>query len=171
MISSQIPKKAQALFFYQIKDVQGFKQALAKFIPFIATETSVAKGRNDIAQHKNSGASGLLNLKFTTVSFSSKGLVKLGVKDDINDASFTAGQLADAQSLGDKGTTQNNVFEPDWLFPFKHDIHGLFSICGPSVQIVQLELLAVLAHFHCTIREVYKVVGSVRPGAEDGHEQ
>ena len=171
MISSQIPKKAQAFFFYQIKDVDDFKSALAKFIPFIATETAVAKGRDDIAQHKKSGAGGLLNLKFTTVSFSSKGLVKLSIKDDLNDASFTAGQLADAQSLGDKGTTQNNVFEPDWLFPFKHDIHGLFSITGPSIQVVQLELLAVLAHFHCTIREVYKVIGSVRPGPEDGHEQ
>lgn len=102
---------------------------------------------------------------------------QLGITDEIGDSAFDKGMLADAQTLGDQGTTSSSgVFTPDWIPAFKHDIHGLLMVSGERNETVEEKLedirkiFSVGAH-DATMHEVLSIVGDVRPGKEAGHEQ
>lgn len=102
----------------------------------------------------------------------------MGITDDIGDAAFNNGQLADAQSLGDKGSVDaSKTFVPaDWLDAFRHPVHGVIILSGPSHLSVKAMLRNVEQIFrvnshHASIKIVLDVVGDVRPGKEKGHEQ
>lgn len=85
--------------------------------------------------------------------------------------------LADAQNLGDKGTTSaSGTFSPDWDPEFKEDIHGLILITGDSHTTVNETLAKVEKIFsvkarNASIHEVTRKIGDVRPHKEAGHEQ
>jgi hypothetical protein len=84
--------------------------------------------------------------------------------------------LADAQNLGDNGTSVPGSFDPDWLEEFKGVIHGLILITGDSHTTLDTKLSEIKDMFSvekdgATIHEVFTVVGDVRPDAELGHEQ
>ncbi len=101
----------------------------------------------------------------------------MGINDDIGDGTFTTGMLADASSLGDKGTTSaSGAFDPDWDPEFKQDIHGLILIAGNSHATVnetfrQVERIFSVKTQNATIHEVTRKIGDVRPKKEAGHEQ
>lgn len=170
-ISAGLPKKAEIFFFFQITDVTKFRSGLSKLIPHIASTTDVTQAREDIVKKKMADKNCSLNLNFLNISFAAKGLQKLGIKDDVKDDVFVQGQLSDAKSLGDPGQIHGKDFEPDWIYPFKHEIHGVLLVAGATNQSVQFHLDAALAVLVGSVREVYKIVGNVRPGPEDGHEQ
>jgi hypothetical protein len=92
------------------------------------------------------------------------------------DTAFLAGQKADAEALGDQGTSTGGTFEPDWLPPFKQEIHGLIIFSGDSHATVNSKLKEVLHIFgfgtsKSSVTEVFRITGDVRPGKEAGHEQ
>ena len=84
--------------------------------------------------------------------------------------------LADAQDLGDKGSTVSNNFVPDWVPAFKQEIDGLILVSGESHLTVEEKLLEIerifqIGTFNASIHKMISIVGDVRPGKEKGHEQ
>ncbi|KAI0353796.1 Dyp-type peroxidase [Trametes cingulata] len=176
-----LPKKSQQYIIFQIDDnVTAFRQHLAKLIPLITTTSQVMQDRAKIAANKKAAqeqgkAPELLKLSGVNIAFSHAGLVKLGITDDIGDSAFTGGQLKDAPTLGDQGTTVNGTFVPDWIPAFKSTIHGVILISGDSDVTIAATRLAIEAIFNfgahnATLHEVITLQGTVRPGAEKGHE-
>lgn len=98
------------------------------------------------------------------------------IRDDIGDGAFNAGMLADADSLGDAGTTSADGFEPSWDPEFKQEIHGLILIAGDCHATADRSLAVIKEIFSvgkqdATIQEVVRIVGDVRPGELSAHEQ
>ena len=85
--------------------------------------------------------------------------------------------LAQAQQLGDAGKQgPGGVFDPDWDPAFKQGVHGVINIAGDSNDTILAELYKVENIFQvgqkdATIQKVLRLVGNVRPGNEEGHEQ
>ncbi|KLO11577.1 Dyp-type peroxidase [Schizopora paradoxa] len=165
------PKRAEDFVFFTIQDVAGFKQALKQLQPLITSTADVQAARKQIDDHKKCNAPGLLKIVGTNIAFSAKGLTKLGVTESLGDADFAAGQLADAQNLGDTGTTDSSGnFVPDWLPQFKSAIDGILLIAGDSILTVEEQRNKVELVLGKTINAVLTVNGLVRPGKEKGHE-
>lgn len=100
----------------------------------------------------------------------------MGINDEIGDRAFDGGMLADAQNLGDLGSTSSSAFTPDWVPAFKQDIHGMILVSGdshPSVakKLREVERIFSVRTHRPIIHEVIRIVGDVRPGEEKGHEQ
>ncbi|THH17068.1 dyp-type peroxidase [Bondarzewia mesenterica] len=182
-ILSGLPKKTQTYVFFQITNSNAFRTALAHLVPLITSTKEVVGHRQSIADNKaaaarNSHEPPLLEIVGVNVAFSQIGLNTMGIKDDIQAEPnpFKAGQLKDAQNLGDKGVTdKSGNFVPDWIDAFKHPVHGVFIISGhdhPSVskKVHEVEHIFGVDGQHPSFKEVLKVVGDVRPGKEKGHE-
>ncbi|CAL1715804.1 unnamed protein product [Somion occarium] len=175
-ILAGIPKKFETTMFFQISnDVEGFRKRLTQIVPLITTTTEVSGHREAISKNKEEAAAqgrkpDLLPIVGVTLAFSQFGLKKIGVNDPIGDPAFQAGQLADAQNLGDKGTTTNGTFTPDWLPAFKNQVHGVFVIAGDSHITIDARLVQIRLILGTTIHEVFSVTGNVRPGDQKGHE-
>lgn len=177
-ILAGLSKKTETYFFFQIgTNVSGFRQQLAKLVPFITSTTKVSQHKHQISQHKKKGAAGLLKIIAVNISFSHRGLVKIGIKDEIGDKVFEAGMLSDAQNLGDKGTTSSDgKFNPDWDPAFKDGkIDGLIILSGDCHVTVKEDLKKIRELFlvgtkDALIHDVITIVGDVRPGKEKGHE-
>lgn len=178
-----LPKKTQTYFFFQIDNlrVHDFRKQLVKLIPLITTTAQAIVDQEKIAQHKKSTAQGkgappLLKLSGVNLVFSHKGLLQLGIKDDIGDTAFTGGMLADASNLGDQGTGSSPAtFVPDWIPAFKQDIHGMILISGDchvsvAETLAEIEQIFWVGAHNAIIHEVLRIVGDVRPGRETGHE-
>jgi hypothetical protein len=100
----------------------------------------------------------------------------MGIHDEIGDSVFNAGMLADAESLGDKGTKSSGTFDPAWIPEFKAEIHGLILVTGDNRTTVEESLTEIknifsLGKENATIHQVLRLVGDVRPGALSAHEQ
>nr|7ANV_A Chain A, ancestral D-type dye decolorizing peroxidase [Geotrichum candidum] len=178
-----LPKKTETYFFFKITDAAAFRKHLKQLIPLITTTAQVQKDRKAIDEHKKSNQKSgkppeLLPLAGVNIAFSHAGLKKLGINDDnLGDTAFKAGQLADAQNLGDPGTGNAGAkFVPDWDPAFKEkDIHGVILVAGDSHETVDKKLQEIEAIFgvggpHASIHEVLTIQGDVRPGDEKGHE-
>ena len=121
-------------------------------MPLITTSTQVLEDHKAIDDHRKHHRPGLVPLTGTNVAFSSAGLKKLGITDQLDQASrdpppsglgpFTGGQFADAQFLGDPGRKvptvgDPNHYEPAWRNEFKQSIHGVFLITADSWDRVE----------------------------------
>lgn len=100
----------------------------------------------------------------------------MGINDDIGDSVFNAGMLADAQHLGDQGSSASGKFDPDWIPEFKQEIHGLILVTAESRATVDKKLAMIKQMFSvgekdATMHQVLSLVGDVRPGTQSGHEQ
>ncbi|KAF8625445.1 hypothetical protein AX17_006846 [Amanita inopinata Kibby_2008] len=78
-----------------------------------------------------------------------------------------------ALEIGETGT--GPTFEPDWLPPFKQEIHGLIIFTGDSHNAVDAKMGDVLEMFGIgtpaqSISEVTRIAGDVRPDPYAGHE-
>jgi len=156
------PKKTETFVFFEIEHANDFRTHLINLVPCIASAADVNRARDDIDKHKKKSG-GLLPLAFLNIAFSSRGLKKLGINDNIQDADFTNGQFADAANLGDNAS--------EWLDEFRgSSIDGVIQVAGDSVPSVDLYLLKALMILGNTIRKVIEISGHVRPGKEDGHE-
>ncbi|KAG8742055.1 hypothetical protein FRC10_002081, partial [Ceratobasidium sp. 414] len=109
----------------------------------------------------------LIPLPLLNIAFSQQGLNALGIKDDIGDAAFSKGQLADAQTLGDQGTTTNRGFDPHWEPAFKNRIDGVLLAAGESWNTVDLVVKTALDTLGQSVTVVYSLKGAVRPGDQE----
>ncbi|KAG9671890.1 hypothetical protein KCU99_g7402, partial [Aureobasidium melanogenum] len=96
--------------------------------------------------------------------------------EDIGDAVFTAGMLADAQNLGDTGSTSASRFEPYRIPEFKKQMDGMILVAGDGHRTVDQQIQHINTIFSvggssASIDMVLKLSGDVRPGAESGREQ
>lgn len=177
-ISAGFPKKAEAFYFFQIKDdVAAFRARLHALVPLITSNAAVTEGRKNIAEHKAKKHAHHLPVAFTNIAFSARGLQKLGVNaGDAGDEGFTNGMLPDAKALGDAGRAGGGAdgtqaFDPAWLPEFKGGaIDGVILVAGDSARSVHHALDKALAALHHTVHQVFKISGNVRPGKEEGHE-
>ncbi|KAH0001952.1 hypothetical protein KCU78_g14625, partial [Aureobasidium melanogenum] len=171
------PKKTETFLFFQIPGnaVFEFRSSLARLLPKITTAQNTIDDRVEIRQHKRHHKTRLTKCG-TNVAFTSKGLKKLGMTEDIGDAVFTGGMLADAQNLGDTGSTTASRFEPDWIPEFKKQMDGVILVAGDGHRTVDQQIQHINTIFSiggssASIDMVLKLSGDVRPGAESGHEQ
>ncbi|KAH8164444.1 dyp-type peroxidase [Xylaria polymorpha] len=169
-------KKNQIFFFFRVKAGQAsnFRDDLRSFIPLVTTTTQAKKFHQTIKDGKKQATEQgkpfpLIENSGVNVAFSKKGLVALGITDNTGDPIFENGMLADAgpSSLGDDLT----VWDPN----FKKDIHGVITVTANSKIVLERTVDQIKRIFHVgrpdvTIEEVTRLVGQVRPGAEDGHE-
>lgn len=179
-ILAGLPKKTQTYFFFLIDEsrVQAFRRQLALLIPLITTTAQVFSHHEKISQNKKDAVGrgvspSLLKISGVNIVFSQKGLVKMGINDNIGDDVFSKGMLADAPTLGDPGTATSD--SPDWVPAFKQGVDGMILVSGESHQTVAETLAEIERIFfvgaHCaTIHEALRIVGDVRPGKEKGHE-
>jgi hypothetical protein len=103
-------------------------------------------------------------------------LSQMGIYDEIGDSVFSAGMLADAENLGDKGTKSSGTFDPAWIPEFKAVIHGLILVTGDNRTTTEESLEKIKTIFSvgkadASIHQVLRLVGDVRPGALAAHEQ
>ncbi|KAG9765642.1 hypothetical protein KCU73_g334, partial [Aureobasidium melanogenum] len=135
------PKKTETFLFFQIPGnaVSEFRSSLARLLPKITTAQNTIDDRVEIRQHKRHHKTRLTKCG-TNVAFTSKGLKKLGMTEDIGDAVFTGGMLADAQNLGDTGSTTASRFEPDWIPEFKKQMDGVILVAGDGHRTVDQQI-------------------------------
>lgn len=184
ILTGGLPKKTETFYFFQIDPayVRDFRTQLTQLLPLITSTAEVLNDqRPQIAQSKKYAAEQgsdppLLEISGVNIAFTHKGLILMGIKDEIGDSAFDAGMLAGAAALGDKGTTSaSGEFNPNWVPAFKHDIHGVILITGDCHETVdrklaQIENIFYVGAHNALIHEVYRTVGDVRPGKEKGHE-
>ncbi|KAF9002157.1 peroxidase TAP [Cyathus striatus] len=181
-ILSGLPKKTETWYFFQIVDPTDFRRRFRNFIPYVKSVAQVLKDRDDIEKHKRkhdqSGTKPhLIPLVGVNVAFSHFGLDKIGVDDkNLVDTAFMTGQRIDAgATLGDKGTSSEGNFDPDWDPAFKNEIHGVFIIAGDSHGTVEKKVGEIEKVFGVgapspSIKEVARVRGDSRPGDLSAHE-
>ncbi|KAJ7098358.1 hypothetical protein C8R44DRAFT_748201 [Mycena epipterygia] len=117
-------KNKELFFFFGIANAKVFKAKLRSDILPLVTSTTQILGNVTTA----------LN-----IAFSHTGLLALNVSDTLGDPDFTAGQRANAGTLGDPGTT-------NWVPQFVGtNIHGLILIASDTVNNVN-STLASLKH-------------------------
>ncbi|KAI1753993.1 hypothetical protein F4782DRAFT_545332 [Xylaria castorea] len=167
-------KKNQSFFFFRIKagQVSGFRDDLRSFIPLITSTTEAKRFHETINEGKKEASKQgkpfpLIENSGVNIAFSKKGLVALGITDDIGDPFFEKGMLADAGDLGDDLA--------DWDANFKKDIHGAITVTANNKTVLErtvdhIKKIFRVGHQDVTIEEVTRLLGQTRPGAEDGHE-
>ncbi|KAL9609257.1 MAG: hypothetical protein Q9167_005958 [Letrouitia subvulpina] len=173
-----IPKKTETYFFFQIKDthVHEFRAQLAHLIPLITSTAQVQHDRKRISESKKEKQGHIIKIIGVNIAFSHKGLVKLGITDQIGDKTFNAGMLADAENLGDPGTKPSSgPFDPDWKPEFKKEIHGMILVAGDSrttthEKMEQVTKIFKVGEHDASIHRIFQIIGDVRPGKEQGHE-
>jgi len=147
-------KLNELFFFYEINNVDDYKCALrSKEVISLITSTAILIGPAEFQP-----------LAFLNMGFSQRGLVKLGVTDDLGDEFFTKGQKADAPELKD------NL--DDWEAPWStsEGIHGVFLIGSDEQRHVDDLLKTLLNAFGSSVSEITRIQGVSRPGPQAGHE-
>jgi hypothetical protein len=147
---------------------EAFREAMPTLSKNITCATRTQDLRNEIKQRPKDGT--LMKAQLLNIAFSKDGLKALGIDDDLKDDHFSAGQYAEAQTLGDPGTVNSEgVFEPEWDNEFKHPIDGLILAATESDGTME-ELLENLEGWlpskgaKKAIDIVNVVKGSVRSG-------
>jgi len=171
-----LQKKVQEFVFFQITDVTLFRQAMKAIVPFITTTAQVQQQAAQIAQHKASGASGLLPLPCTNLAFSNSGLTKMGLDTTqlisaTSGNNFINGQQSDAVStLQDPTTTSSGKVVPDWDAEFLEQIDGVFLLASDSTLTLTTLRASLEAIWLTSIKVIVTLDAAVRPGTEAGHE-
>ncbi|KAG8736144.1 hypothetical protein FRC10_009652 [Ceratobasidium sp. 414] len=159
-----LPKKKQEFIFFVIADSAKFKAAIPSLR--VTSTGDVIRSREAIAQAKQANPGSLVPLPLLNIAFSRRGLDALGIKDDLGDAVFSAGQLADARNLGDEGKTIGGKFDPNWEQAFKTRIDAVLLVVGETWVTVNAKVAEALQTFGDSVRVVDNLKASVRPGAE-----
>lgn len=146
-------KQLELFLFFQIPEVPVFKKYF---------HTYVLPKITSVNQILSVGTQPVVALN---VAFSQRGLYKLGVQDNVFDSPFTGGQAADANNLGDPGTT-------NWVPQFAAgNIDGVFLIASDNITYINTFknwLLTTLTPSGIT--DLYELQGNIRPPPFDGHE-
>ncbi|KAI8946060.1 Dyp-type peroxidase [Xylaria longipes] len=156
-----LAKKNQTFFFFSIKANQAsrFRDDLARLIPSITTTTQARAFHDAIKKAKNENSRELIKNHGVNIAFSHKGLLALGIEDDLGDAVFKNGMFADIKNLGDDLA--------EWVENFKKDIHGVILVTANSEDDLGEALHNVkrkfsVGHKLATIEEVTRLSGDTR---------
>ncbi|KAG9090904.1 hypothetical protein FRC06_000832 [Ceratobasidium sp. 370] len=163
-----LPKKKQEFVFFVITDAAKLKAALPSLQ--VTSTGDVIRSREAITKAKQQNPGTLVPLPLLNIAFSQHGLDALGIKDRLGDAVFSAGQLADAHNLGDQGKTTGGKFDPDWEQAFKIRIDAVLLVVGETWATVNAKVAETLNTLGDSVRVVYDLKASVRPGDNKGHE-
>ncbi|KAI1346831.1 hypothetical protein F5Y01DRAFT_319408 [Xylaria sp. FL0043] len=167
-------KKNELFFFFRVRAgrASSFREDLRLFIPLVTSTTEAKKFHHSIKEGKKEAAEQkkqfpLIDNSGVNIAFSQKGLVALGITDDIGDDVFKKGMLADAGNLGDDLS--------EWDADFKKEIHGVIAITSNNKIILERALDHVkkifrIGQMDAAIDEVTRLLGQTRPGTENGHE-
>ena len=145
-------KQREALLFFEIKDPKKFKSKLGTDIHSRITSAIQIL---DVNTQPLAG---------TNIAFSQRGLNVLGIKDDLKDSHFKAGQIKDAAAYGDG--IQN--WEPSFAGT---TVHGVFTIASDKQEYVDNEITELFNILGDSIKEVHRVRSKARPGDQLGHER
>ncbi|KAF8596577.1 Dyp-type peroxidase [Ceratobasidium sp. AG-I] len=162
------PKRKEEFVFFMISEPAGFKSALPKLK--ITSTADVIQSQGAIAEARAADPTCLIPLSFLNIAFSQRGLHKIDVNDDIGDFAFAEGQLHQAEILGDDGVKTSTGFDPHWEPAFKDGVDGVLLIAGDSWKSVNATVAAALHTLGTSVKVVYRLKGSVRPGEEKGKE-
>jgi Dyp-type peroxidase family len=166
-----LQKNLERFLFFQIADVPTFKATLRNKLARRITSTREVQEREfQLRDYKNHGNKEPLPNVGVNISLTVSGLQKLvqGINPNSLDASFAAGAVAQAKSLGDP---LNPTGTPNWLPDFlSGKIDGVFLITGGSQLAVNSEATLTLGILGKSISVIHDETGNVRPGAEKGHE-
>ncbi|KAJ7723414.1 fungal peroxidase [Mycena metata] len=145
-------KNKELFFFFGIENATEFKAKLkSDILPLVTTTTQLLNVSTQPTTALN-------------IAFSQTGLFALNITDNLNDAPFAGGQLADIGNLGDPGTT-------NWVPQFVGtDIHGVILLASDTVDNINTELASIQSKLGDCITEIYSLQGAARPGNEQGHE-
>ncbi|GAB1527441.1 dye-decolorizing heme-containing peroxidase [Rhizoctonia solani] len=162
------PKKKEQFIFFVIRDAVKFKSAIPTLK--VTSTADVVEARKNIEDQKSQLGGGLVPLAFLNIAFSKSGLKELDITEDLGDQPFALGQLRDAENLGDDGVTEADGFHPSWEQAFKNRVDGVLVIAGESWVSVAAKVAEAMAVLTTSVRVVYTLKGSVRPGEQKGHE-
>jgi Dyp-type peroxidase family len=166
-----LQKNFERFLFFQIVDVAGFKLAVkSQLVQRISTTRDVQIREFQLRDQKQHGNRVPLPNVGLNLSFTATGFEKL--VPDVNaatiDASFSAGAVNQAKSLGDP---ISGTGAPEWLPDFLSGrIDGVFLATGGTKAAVDGEATLVLGILGKSVSVVHDETGNVRPGAERGHE-
>ncbi|RYC54895.1 hypothetical protein CHU98_g11314 [Xylaria longipes] len=156
-----LAKKNQTFFFFSIKANQAsrFRDDLARLIPSITTTTQARAFHDAIKKAKNENSCELIKNHGINIAFSYKGLLALGIEDDLGDAVFKNGMFADIKNLRDD--------LKEWAENFKKDIHGVILVTANSEDDLGEALHNIkrkfsVGHTLATIEEVTHLSGDTR---------
>ncbi|KAF8755087.1 hypothetical protein RHS01_05361 [Rhizoctonia solani] len=162
------PKKKEQFIFFVIRDAVKFKSAIPTLK--VTSTADVVEARKNIEDQKSRLGGGLVPLAFLNIAFSKSGLKELDITEDLGDQPFALGQLRDAENLGDDGVTEADGFHPSWEQAFKNRVDGVLVVAGESWVSVAAKVAEAMAVLTTSVRVVYTLKGSVRPGEQKGHE-
>lgn len=165
-----LQKKAETFVGFTILNVACFKSFLSGLHLTSARDAILAQRRIDA--FKQSGGTGLLDIRGVNIAFSIDGLRKLGLPglDHIADPAFKQGLAARSTALGDP--TSGDGAAPNWrLGNGDGQLDGLLLITGRG----PLEVAAVMADLDAAAGQntwlpFYVETGNVRPGPAADHE-
>jgi len=142
----------EMFYFFKINNPAVFKKVLKNKIHELITSVTTIVG--PVEQQPNT---------FLNVAFTATGLHTLGIKDDLNDPYFSAGQYADAKALGDN----LNWWEPNLKGT---STHGVFLLSSDDYSYVNETFAQINNWLGNSISTRYIVRATARPGTEKGHE-
>lgn len=95
---------------------------------------------------------------------------QLHITDDLQDPSFTDGQLKGAISVLSDPAVPGSTTDPAWEPAFKTTIHGCFNVTGESRLSINERISQLDTILESAVKTVSRVDGAVRRGNEKGRE-
>ncbi|KAI5475358.1 hypothetical protein MNV49_001589 [Pseudohyphozyma bogoriensis] len=173
-----LQKRVQAFIFFSVTEVDAFRHILKhKIAPKVATTVTVQEAAQRIAAARSGGSRVWLPLTLFNVAFTAVGVKKLlGVDDDKMQenfpgaTAFLAGQQADAvKNLADTLKTDQTL--ANWKDEYLgRKIDGVLLVTAEKLSALEREINELLEIIGKSVHVVKRVNGTVRPGAEEGHE-
>ncbi|GLB43330.1 putative peroxidase [Lyophyllum shimeji] len=161
-----LPKALEYFYYFEILNVEKFREAFGKFIvPKITTAQQLTT--NPPPPPPNPSVTFLgVNAGFTYLA-----LQLFGLTDDLLDDSFVKGQQQDSKDLGDAGTARGDFWTPKWDAEYKVDIHGIFLITAYNDAVAakfveDMERAFTYTATRMSIKKVVLLKGAPRAGAE-----
>jgi len=178
-----LQKFFQTFLFFTIEDVPSFKEHLRTNVVGQVTTTAEVRHREfQIRDFRAQGGNERLPMIGLNVGFTQQGIDKLvPALNDLQDTSFKAGAaaLAADRNVLNEGPIPilpiNDPVDaaglPVWDAPYlSGEIDGVFLITGGTQAAVDGAANSLLGVLGGSVRSIHRELGSVRPGAEKGHE-
>ncbi|GLB43345.1 putative peroxidase [Lyophyllum shimeji] len=161
-----LPKALEYFYYFQILNVEKFREAFGKFIvPKITTAQQLTTSPPPPPPNPSVTFLGV-NVGFTYLA-----LQKFGLTDDLLDDSFVKGQQQDSKDLGDAGTSRGDFWTPNWDGEYKVEIDGIFLITAYNDAVAakfveDMEKAFTYTATRMSIKKVVLLKGAPRAGAE-----
>lgn len=164
-----LQKFFEIFVFFQINDLASFRDVLRnKVVSQVTTTKQVHARELELAEMKKKGDNTVKPMLGLNIAFTNTGLKKLQPAVQINDASFNAGAVSQAPSLGDPTSGGKlSTWLPEYL---SGKIDGVLLVTGSIQADTEKHAQEIQDFFGASITVIRKEEGNVRPGSEAGHE-